>query len=536
MKLGVTASVALFLAVCGLAGELRIGISGEPRNLDPALYTYIASAWLVQNIYDPLVEISVVGEPLPGYSLAESWEFNEDATSVTLHIRRGVKFHDGSDLTAEDVVYNFRWILDPDNASPVRKDLGPITAVEALDPYTVRVTFQYPFPEALQYWSRALIGIVPAGAREKGEENPLVSHPIGTGPFRFVEWKKGSYIVLEPFAGYWIEGIPPEGISRVKFLFFGDEASKVAALLAGEIHIVDWLSPRDYLALRRAPGIEVARIPGVMHQYMALNLASHPFGITKDEVGDERAIERALMARKFLMYAIDREEIRDEVFYGLATVMYGPWYPDSEWFSPVLRGRVLHDPEKAREYLQKYYELGGEKPLKFRIIATNTGWFVDIATIIQEQLRPYGVEVEVIPLEKRTLFATLKTLDWEAAVEDFAHGIPAVLRWLRFGYYKVPNHNHWYHASEDLPPQYHPTHPGHEEFCRLWDLASAEPDVEKRKELVWAMEEMLVENVIRIDLMMVDSLLAWRKEVRFAEGSVQLLGTLHLKAITGFSG
>ena len=153
MRLGVTASVALCLMAAGFAGELRIGISGEPRNLDPALYTHIASAWLVQNIYDPLVEISVMGEPLPEYSLAESWEFNEDATSVTLHIRRGVKFHDGSDLIAEDVVYNFRWILDPNNASPVRKDLGPITAVEALDPYTVKVTFQYPFPEALQYLS-----------------------------------------------------------------------------------------------------------------------------------------------------------------------------------------------------------------------------------------------------------------------------------------------------------------------------------------------------------------------------------------------
>jgi ABC-type transport system substrate-binding protein len=155
--------------------------------------------------------------------------------------------------------------------------------------------------------------------------------------------------------------------------------------------------------------------------------------------------------------------------------------------------------------------------------------------LIQAQLKEFGVEAEVVPLEKRTLFATMKTLDWEAAVEDFAHGIPAVLRWLHYGYYKVPNHNHWYHASEDLPPEYFPTHPGHAEFRRLWDRAAAEPDVEKRKELVWTMEETLVDNVIRIDLMMVDSLLAWRKEVRFIERSVQFLGTLHLKIVTGFA-
>ncbi|MCD5408223.1 ABC transporter substrate-binding protein [Candidatus Bipolaricaulota bacterium] len=517
------------------AGVLQVGISGEPRNLDPALYTDIASAWLVQNIYDPLVELSVTGEPLPEYSLCKAWEFNADATAITLHLRPGVRFHDGRELTAEDVVYNFEWILDPENASPVRKALAPVEEVEALDPYTVKVTFRYPFPEALQYWSRALIGIVPAASRPRGE-SPLARDPIGTGPYRFVEWKEGSHIVLEPFDDYWMEGIPPRDVSRVKFVFFADEAAKVAALLAGAVHLVDWVSPRDYVALQDVPGIELARIPGIQHQYVALNLASHPFGLTADEVGDPVAIERALMARKFMMYAIDREEIRDEIFYGMATIMYGPWYPDSEWFSPHLRGRVLHDPELARQYLEEYYALGGARPLRFRIIATNAWWFVDVATLIQEQLRQYGVEAEVIPLEKRALFATLKTLDWEAAVEDFAHGIPAVLRWLRFGYCKVPNHNHWYHAAEDLPPQYFPTHPGHEEFCRLWDEASSAPDPENRKELVWRMQEMLVENVIRIDLMMVDSLLAWRGEVRFAEGTVPLLGALHLKTVVGFDG
>ena len=525
-------STALCLGLLGLSGELRVGISGEPWNLDPALYTDIASVWLIQNIYDPLVELSVDGEPLPEYSLCEAWEFNEDATTLTLHLRRGVKFHDGTDLTAEDVVYNFEWIINPDNASPVRKALGPVESVEGVDPYTVKVAFSSPFPEAIQYWSRALIGIVPADSRT-GNESPLMRNPIGTGPYRFVEWKRGSHILLEPFDDYWLEGIPPQGIDRVKFLFFGDEASKVAALLAGAVHILDWISPRNYLALEGAPGLEVARIPGVQHQYIALNLASHPFGITADEVGDEQAIARALAARKFMMYAIDREEIRDEIFFGMATIMYGPWYPDSDWFSPNLRGRVLHDPELARQYLEEYYALGGERPLRFRIMATNAQWFVDVATLIQEQLRGYGVQVEVVPLEKRTFFATLKTLDWEGAVEDFAHGIPAVLRWLHFGYYKVPNHNHWYHATPDLPPQYFPTHPGHDEFCALWDQAAAEPDPERRRELVWQMDEMLVEDVIRIDLLMVDSLLAWRNEVRFAEGSVRLLGTLHLKAVTG---
>lgn len=528
--LALMASLATVATAGGM--ELHVGISGEPWNLDPALYTDISSAWIIQNVYDPLVELSIFGEPVPEYSLLESWEFNEDATSITLHLRKGVLFYNENELTAEDVKYNFDWILDPANRSPVRNELGPVTAVEVITPYTLRVDFARSFPEALVYWSRALAGIVPKGARgEIPGESPLSKQPIGTGPFKFVRWEPGVEIVLEPFHRYWFPGVPAPGIDRVVFEFFSDETTKITALIAGRIQLVDWVSPRDYIALAGRPGIELARIPGVQHQYLALNLMSHPFGINSDEAGDETAIQRALAARKFMAYAVDREEIRDEIFYGMATIMYGPWYTHSDWLSPKLRGRKVYDPDLARQYLEEYYSLGGDRPLKFGIMATNTGWFVDVATVIQSQLNQYGVEAEVIPLEKTTLFATLKTPHWEAAVEDWAHGIPSVLRWLYSGYYKVPNHNNWYHLSPDLPSGFHPTHPGHAEFCRLYDLAASEPDPTRRKELVWQMEEMLVENVIRIDLLMVDSLLAWREGLRGYREGVELLGGLHLKTI-----
>ncbi len=534
---GLFLAVGIWLSPVGSAMDLHVGISGEPWDLDPALYTDIASAWIVQNVYDPLVELSTSGEPVPEYSLARAWEFNGDATQITLHLREGVLFHDGSQLTAEDVKYNFDWILNPTNKSPVRKDIGPIESVKVIDPHTLVINFTRPFPEALIYWSRALAGIVPKGARPSGRsESPLSRNPIGTGPFRFSSWEPGVRIVLEPFRKYWMPGVPAPGIEKVVFEFFPDDAAKLSALITGAIQLVDWVSPRDYLALSGREGIELGRVPGIQHQYLALNLMSHPFGITPEEVDDQQAIARALAARKFMMYAIDREEIRDEVFYGMATILYGPWYPDSEWFSPKLRGRVLHDPELARQYLEEYYSLGGEKPLRFRIIATNSGWFVDVATLIQSQLSEYEVVAEVIPLEKTTLFATLKTTDWEAAVEDWAHGIPSVLRWLYSGYYKVPNHNNWYHQVPDLPEGFFPTHPGHDEFCRLYDLAAVEPDETRRKELVWQMEEMLVGNVIRVDLMMVDSLLAWREGLRGYREGAELLGTLHLKTILGVEG
>ena len=537
----------LLVSFATFGGELRIGIATEPWDLDPATYTDTGSGYIIENVYDPLIELGTDNEPTTEFAVCEGWEFSADATMITLHIRKGIKFHDGTDLTAQDVKYNFEWILDPENKSPMRKVVGPVKEIKIVDDYTLEVTFEKPFPEVLQYWARAFAGIVPEGAhgeraKEKGVAGiyatALSRNPVGSGPFKFVEWVSGSHIVLEPFEDYWAEGVPAPGIDRVVFEFIGDDAAKMAALISGSIHIVDKVAYRDYDFISRMPGIVTKRIPGVQEQYVALNLGSHPFGITKDEVGDELAIERALMARKFMMYAIDREEIRDEIFFGMATIMYGPWYPDSDWFSPKLRGRVLHDPERAREYLERYYELGGEKPLRFRMIATNAQWFVDVATLIQAQLRDYGVETEVIPVDKNTFFDTLyETFDWEAGVEDWGYGNFSALYWLFAGYYRNNhNHNHWHHAAPDLPEHYHPTHPGHEEFCRLYDLAITEPDVQKRKELVWKMQEMLVENVIRIDLMILDNLHAWREEVVGNGDGLNSEGDINLRFIKEFKG
>jgi len=537
----------LLVSFATFGGELRIGIATEPWDLDPATYTDTGSGYIIENVYDPLIELGTDNEPTTEFAVCEGWEFSADATMITLHIRKGIKFHDGTDLTAQDVKYNFEWILDPENKSPMRKVVGPVKEIKIVDDYTLEVTFEKPFPEVLQYWARAFAGIVPEGAhgeraKEKGVAGiyatALSRNPVGSGPFKFVEWVSGSHIVLEPFEDYWAEDVPAPGIDRVVFEFIGDDAAKMAALISGSIHIVDKVAYRDYDFISRMPGIVTKRIPGVQEQYVALNLGSHPFGITKDEVGDELAIERALMARKFMMYAIDREEIRDEIFFGMATIMYGPWYPDSDWFSPKLRGRVLHDPERAREYLERYYELGGEKPLRFRMIATNAQWFVDVATLIQAQLRDYGVETEVIPVDKNTFFDTLyETFDWEAGVEDWGYGNFSALYWLFAGYYRNNhNHNHWHHAAPDLPEHYHPTHPGHEEFCRLYDLAITEPDVQKRKELVWKMQEMLVENVIRIDLMILDNLHAWREEVVGYGDGLNSEGDINLRFIKEFKG
>jgi len=535
----------LMISGLAIAGELHIGIATEPWDLDPAIRTDTGSGYIITNVYDALIGLDQNNEPTAEFTLCTGWELKNNAQTIVLFLREGVKFHDGTSFTAADVKYNIDWMLDPDNNAPNKGLLGPIESVNIIDDFTLEVNFSAPYTGVLQQWSRVLDGVVPQWAHGKRSEEKGVAgfagtdlsrNPIGTGPFKFVDWVSGSHITLEKFDDYWAAGVPGEGIDTVVFEIVGDPAAMQAALIAGSLQIVDKVAFRDFEALSRMPGIVTRRIPGIQTQYVTLNLGAPPFGITADQIGDEAAIEKAYNLRKFMFHAIDRDEIADELFYGMNTNQYGPWYPDSEWTSPNLKGITLHDKNLAQEYLTKAgYPDGG---LSFRMIATNVQWFVDVSTIIQEQLRPYGVSVEVIPIDKAAFFDTLyETFDWESGMEDWGYSNFLAISWLFSGYYRNNhNHTHWHHAAPDLPDYYHETVPGHAEFSALYDEAIVEPDEQKRKELVWKMEEMLVENVIRIDLMILDNLHAWRDTVKGFGDGLNSQGEIDLRFVTEFSG
>ena len=521
--------------------ELRVGISAEPWDLDPAIATDTGSNYIFQNVYDPLIEMDVNREATTDFALAESWEWNDDSTVLTFKLRQGVKFHDGTDFDAADVKYNIDWQLDPVNEAPNAGPLGPVGSVDVVDDYTLQVTFTDPYPDAVVLWAGSgLNGIVPEdGHGERSEEigvagflaTELSRSPIGTGPLKFVEWVSGSHITLEKFDDYWIEGVP--AMDRVVFEIMPDDAAKEAALVSGSIHIIDKVPFRDFETISSMPGIVTERMPGTQTQLLYINLSAPPFGISADQVGDEAAIEKALNLRKFLFHAVDRVQILDRLFYGMGTIQLGPWYADSDWTSPALKEMTTFDPVLAQEYLDASgYAATG---LDFRMMCTNAQWFCDVSTIIQEQLRPYGVNVEVIPIDKSAFFDTMyETEDWDIGMEDWGQGTPLVLDWLYWHSYRNNhNHNHWHHPADDLPEHYHESVPGHLEFVELHDRASIEPDEQARKEMAWQLEEMVTFDVIQIDLMWLDNLYAWRDSVKGYEVTPD--GGINLKTITEFT-
>jgi len=527
-------------AAAAAKSEIRVGIATEPWDLDPATATDTGSYHVIKNIYDPIINYDKNNELTTEGSLTRDYEWSNENKTLTLYLREGVTFHDGSAFTADDVKYNLEWQLDPDNDAPYKGQIGPISDMKVIDDYTLEVNFSGPSAHALAMWAgTALFGIVPEGGHgertdAKGTAGKLgtdmTNNPIGTGPYKFVEWRSGSQIIVEKNENYWDEDV--QIADKVVFEFIGDPSAKLASLISGSVDIIDSVPFRDYETLKNMPQIETSRLPGTALQILYLNLSNPPIGVGKGQADDEEAVEKSYHVRKFLYHAIDRDAIADQLFNGMATVTKGPWYPDNEWTSPKLKAMNPYDPELAKEHLEK----SGYDPseLSFEMQATNSNWFVDMATIVQEQLRLYGVDSSVVPVDKATLFDTMyESTEWDILVEDWVFTDFSVLSYLGFNYpWNNWNPNHWHSADPELRDIYHESVPGHKEWVELYDKAVLETDPETRKEMVWELEERVVDQVVGIDLMLVDTLTAWRSEMTGYGDGLNSIGIVNLRNIT----
>jgi ABC-type transport system substrate-binding protein len=504
----------------GKTVRLNVAISAEPWNFDPALWTDTATSTVGGLVYDEVIGLDTNEELRPELA-AEVPEPMNGGERFEITLREGLKFHNGDDVTVEDFKYSVDWILNEENNSPIRGRLPFVTGTEIVDDRTLAFNLETGF-STLPFWmTRGIEGIVPEGSRGSTQEGKgpsglatdLTKDPsgAGTGPFKFVEWKSGSHVLLEKFDDYWMDGVPK--IDEIQFNFIGENSTRLANLRSGNIQLTDKVPPKDFESLSNQPNITAENVPGNLTEVLYLNLM---------ESGDNPMSNRN--NRRAVMFGIDAEEILDEVFYGQGVVQKGPWYPDSEWTSPKLKEMEFYDPEKARNELEK---AGNPDGFEMDIIATKGSWFKDEAIIIQNQLSQIGIDVNVTAVDKSTLFDQVYgTTDWHAAMEDWGQAIPVPTYWLDAGYAdNNHNHNNWHHASPDLQDPYEPSGPpapadaegdysnGHEWYVAKLREAQAATDEQTQKEIVWRLEEYVTLNAIQVDIAYVNKLEAWRNSV-----------------------
>lgn len=375
-----------------------VSMTNGPNNLDPRFGTDDASAKVHQLIFDNFMELDEHLRVVP--KLAESLEHPDPLTYIAT-VRRGVRFHDGRELTADDVAFTFGQFIDPAVVSPRKGGYRELQSVEARDRYTVVFTLKQPFAS---FPINLMMPVLPKGAGSDVRE-----HPIGTGPYRFVRYAVDDRIELAANPDYW-GGAPKNSGLVLKIV--PDDVMRGLELQKGTMDlVVNDLVPDIVHQLRQDSRLQVVQGPGVDYQYIGLN------------VQDPKL--RDVRVRQALAFAVDRDAIVEHLRRGLAVAANGMLSPLSWAAAPDLPA-FAHDPERARALLDEagYRDPDGAGPaprLSLTLKVSNSEFNRLQSSVIQQNLRDVGIDLDVRTYEFATLYADvlagnfqLFTLQWTA--------------------------------------------------------------------------------------------------------------------------
>ncbi len=374
---------------------LTIGVDQEAIGLDPNIVTAFSSHRRVDLLYNKLVRVDDKLSIVP--DLALSWE-NPDNLTYVFKLRKGVKFHNGREMVAADVVYSLNRVLDPKTASPGRSYLATATAIEALDAYTVKIVLSGPLPSLLEGLASNNLAIVPQEVVEK--EGNLQKVAVGTGPFMLQEWLPDNSMTLVKNPNYFEKGNP--SLDKVIFRVIPEQASLYAGVKSGELDMATISQGAIILQALKDNTITVMRKPSI-------NLRTFGFNNTRKPFDDVRV-------RQALALALDRTEIIKAAEFNMGQAS-GPlpvavklWAKD-----PASLPFARPDLAKAKKLLA---DAGLPNGFTFSIVtASSYEGGLDVAQVIQNQLAKIGVKVELDVVEWGVYIDRWVKRDFDAMVE-----------------------------------------------------------------------------------------------------------------------
>jgi oligopeptide transport system substrate-binding protein len=335
-------------------GTYRRPLGNDPTSLDPARIADNYSVTVANQIFDSLVDFDAHLNVVP--ALAKSWSASMDSLSWTFHLRQGVKFHNGREMTADDVVYSLSRLLDPAVRSPRSWSLGKvkgasafqegftkeIEGINAVDRYVVQITLSEPFAPFISILGLPHLAVVPREEVERSGAD-FAASPVGTGPFRFVSWTRGHEIVLDANEDYF-GGRP--SLDRVRFVIFPGnvQTEMLRAFERGELEESP-IPPDQYKKVLEEARYKVVRKPTLRLLLLGFNLERVPF--------DQREMRLAFN------YAIDRVRLLQEIGDDLAVIAKGILPPGMPGYNPEVQG-YSYDPETAKDLLAQAGHPGGQ--------------------------------------------------------------------------------------------------------------------------------------------------------------------------------
>ena len=379
---------------------------GDITGLIPNITSDAPSHAVSGLIYDGLVQTDKDLNWIP--SMAESWQFSKDCLSLTFKLRKDVKWHDGKPFTAEDVHFTYKTMMNPKTPTAYRDDFELVRDVQVLDPYTVRVIYSQPYAKALGSWGTAMLPkhllakYVEEGKLREAPQN--TTSPIGTGPYKFQEWKSGEKVVLVANKDYYVQGRPYLG--RVVYRVIPSQATIFLELKAKGVDMADltaiqYARQTDYAAFKQDYN---------KYRYSANRYTYFGFNLKDPRFADKRV-------RQAFAYAINKPELIEGVVMGLAREATGPYRPGTWAYTDKVK-RYPYDPAKARHLLAAagWTDRNGDgilrnkdgQPFTFTI-RTNQGneERKKLAELIQQRLKEIGVQTDI------------QTIEWAAFLKEY---------------------------------------------------------------------------------------------------------------------
>jgi peptide/nickel transport system substrate-binding protein len=401
------------------SSTLQLATSANPSRLNPILATDSSSAEITGFLFNGLVKYDKNNREIIG-DLAKKFYFKDNKTLI-FELRHGVKWHDGKDFSAKDVLFTYKTLISEKVVSPYAAGFRFVKDVKILDPYTLEVDYKKPYFKALETW---MMGILPEHIL-KDEKNLMNSkfntHPVGTGPYKLTQLEFSKNIELTAFDDYF-EG--KAKIEKISFHVIADPMTRLLMLKKGQLDLGD-IEP---LVLERQlkkdffNKFKIYEKISLSYTYLGLNLRKKKFA-------DPRV-------REALSLAINRQELIDILFFKHAKVCTGPFLPGSIAFNPNVKAPTQNI-KRAKELLR---EAGytKEHPLRFEIATSNSS-----------SIRPYAAEILQYQLQKAGVIVTLRIMEWQAFLNMvvFPHKFDTVL--LGWGLSPTPDPYMFWDSASD---------------------------------------------------------------------------------------
>ncbi|MCX5668470.1 MAG: peptide-binding protein [Candidatus Omnitrophica bacterium] len=401
----------LFLTILGLAvhgnsteeasygDAIVVASSGDARTLVPILASDSASSDICGFVFNGLVKYDKNIEPVG--DLAESWDIEDLGKTIIFHLRKGVRWHDGRAFTSRDVEFTYKKLIDPDVRTPYSGEYERVKDFVLIDDYTVKITYKEPFAPAVSSWG---IPIMPEHLLKNEDLNKtkFSRSPIGTGPYKFKSWKTGDKIELVSNHDYF-EGRPY--IDRYIYRIIPDEATTFLELQTQGVDM-SLLTP---LQFTRQTDNKVFKTHYNKFKYQSFGFTYMGYNLSDPRFQDVRV-------RRAINYAVNKQEIIDAIFFGLARITTGPFVPDSWAYNKDVKP-ASYDPIEAKRLLNEagWIDADGDGWLEKDGVEFEFTVLVNqgnaerqrSAELMQKQLKVVGIRMKI------------RVIEWSSLINEF---------------------------------------------------------------------------------------------------------------------